>query len=177
MHPRARSKRNHLARRRLGSASGPGRPSRPTPAPLTAYGARARRQPIQAARIPVPRTTQGAGLRLRARSWYASPWIQLRRREVPLAEAGGDADRFLPGDLSLEPIGDPARVPEERVPGEAQRVGLNVARGVAVEELMRLSREPVRGVAAAERHRLEGRTRPDSLPQDRSIEAAFELDD
>src|SRR5438067_1528245 len=94
-----------------------------------------------------------------------------------LPEARGDADGFLPGDLSFQPIRDPAGVPEERVAGKTQRVGLEVPGRVEVKELMWLTREPIRGAAVAERNGLELCIRSDGLPQDGRIETAFELND
>src|SRR5713101_439134 len=91
-----------------------------------------------------------------------------------LTQARGDADGFLQTDLRFETVGEPALLPEERVSGKAQRFGLDVARGVAEEELMRLAREVV-GDAAAERNRVEGRPGADGLRHDLGLEGPLEL--
>src|SRR2546428_749168 len=93
-----------------------------------------------------------------------------------LTQRRGDADRLLLADLGFETVGDPTLFPEKGVACKAERFRLNVARRVAEEELVRLTREVVRDTAS-ERHRVEERAGPDGFRHELGLERSLEFDD
>src|SRR5207245_782142 len=88
-----------------------------------------------------------------------------------LAERRCDPDRLLLGHLGFEPVGDAALFPEQRVTGEAERLRLEVAIRVEVEELVGLPREPGRD-PAVQGNGFEMRFGSGGLADDRLVEPA-----
>src|SRR5436853_485188 len=73
-----------------------------------------------------------------------------------LAEARGDPQRVVARYLRLEAERHAVLLPEQRVAGEAQRLGLGVAGLVAIEEEVRLPFDP-EPLATVHRHVLDPR--------------------
>src|SRR5437870_12521627 len=93
-----------------------------------------------------------------------------------LTQARGDPDGLLQADLGFEAVRERTVFPEEGVARKPKRFGLHGARGIAEEELMRLSGEVVSD-PAAERDRVEGSAGADGLRDDLGLKRALGLDD